>query len=71
MNPTIHDFLASLAKDDPYGDQVVHHEILPERAESLAQTRRPWPRLVQGLLASRSISKLYSHQAMACDLVRA
>ncbi len=71
MTSAIHDLLDNLARADPYEDQIVHHEVLPERAEILADTRRPWPRLVQGLLAARGISRLYGHQAAACDLVRA
>lgn len=52
------------------GPQICHHQVLPEAAALFAENRRPWPGAIGKLLSERDI-RLYSHQALATDHIRA
>jgi len=64
------EYIAALLASDRLGRQVAHHRLLPGREAECAETRRPWPRAIRELLAARGVDALYSHQALAADLVR-
>lgn len=67
----IGEYIEALKASEKLGPQVCHHRILPERPARLAETRRPLPRAVEGILEALSIPGLYSHQAQAIDSLRA
>ncbi|MCR5813292.1 MAG: DEAD/DEAH box helicase [Desulfovibrio sp.] len=50
--------------------QITDHRILPAKAAQYAAPRNPWPRAIQNLLDERDI-RLYSHQSLATDHIRA
>ena len=69
---SVADYIAHLNALDPHaGDRLAHHRLLPGQEPQFADVAEPWPPLVQGLLASRGIERLYAHQARACDAIRA
>ncbi len=64
-------YVRALLDSERLGDQVVYHKtMLPREAVRLPNTR-PWSRAIQDILAAQGIEQLYSHQAMATDMVRA
>jgi len=65
------EYIAALLASERLGRQVCHHRLLPGREAACAQPRRPWPAAIREVLAARGIDALYSHQALAADLVRA
>lgn len=67
----IAEYIAALLASERLGRQVAHHRLLPGREAAYAEPRRPWPAAVREVLAARGIGQLYSHQALAADLVRA
>jgi DEAD/DEAH box helicase domain-containing protein len=69
LNP-VAAYIAALRASPRYGRQVAHHRVLPERMLTPGATRRPWSRAVDGVLAAKGISGLYSHQALAMDAAR-
>ena len=50
--------------------QITDHRVLPARAAQYSPVHNPWPRAIQNLLDGRGI-RLYSHQALATDHLRA
>ena len=50
--------------------QITDHRVLPARAAQFSPVHNPWPRAIQNLLDGRGI-RLYSHQALATDHLRA
>ncbi len=71
MKDLIFDYVDSLKKSERLGSQVAcHREMEPVEAK-FAAPRRPFPKALQGLLEAKGISRLYSHQALALDHVRA
>ena len=52
------------------GGQVTHHRLLPGAEPVFAPSRLPWPRAIGNLLEERGV-RLYSHQALATDHIRA
>jgi DEAD/DEAH box helicase domain-containing protein len=64
-------YVAALLASERLGHLVVHHRILPAAPAAYADPLRPFPRSVSGLLTSRGITRLYSHQAQATDRTRA
>jgi DEAD/DEAH box helicase domain-containing protein len=65
------EYVAALLASDRLGHQVAHHRLLPGREADYADTRRPWPKAVREALAAKGVERLYSHQALAADVVRA
>jgi len=64
------EYISALLASERLGRQVCHHRLLPGRDAEYAEPRRPWPKAVREMLAARGIDALYSHQALAADLVR-
>ncbi|MHC1753367.1 DEAD/DEAH box helicase [Humidesulfovibrio sp.] len=67
----VSEYIAALRASERLGRQVCHHRLLPGREAEYAQPRRPWAKAIGELLSARGIDALYSHQALAADLVRA
>jgi DEAD/DEAH box helicase domain-containing protein len=67
----IAEYVRALCASEALGPFVSHHRIMPGRPARTSATARPWPGVLPALLAARGIRELYSHQATACDLVRA
>ncbi|OIO06162.1 MAG: DEAD/DEAH box helicase [Desulfovibrionaceae bacterium CG1_02_65_16] len=65
------EYIASLLASDRLGRQVCHHRLIPGHEAVYAEPHRPWPKAVREALAARGIEALYSHQALAADMVRA
>ncbi len=65
------EYIAALLASERLGRQVCHHRLLPGREAEFAEPRRPWPRAVVEALSARGVERLYSHQALAADMVRA
>ncbi|MCR5563193.1 MAG: DEAD/DEAH box helicase [Desulfovibrio sp.] len=63
-------FIAAVEKSPRLGPQITGHRILPAQEAAFAENRRPWSAAVRRLLDARGI-RLYSHQALATDHVRA
>ncbi|MGE9984282.1 DEAD/DEAH box helicase [Desulfovibrio sp. SGI.169] len=64
------EYIAALLASAKLGHQVTHHRLLPGAEPVFAPNRLPWPRAVERLLEERGI-RLYSHQALATDHIRA
>lgn len=65
------EYISALLASERLGRQVCHHRLIAGREAEFAEPRRPWPAAVREMLAARGIDALYSHQALAADLVRA
>ncbi|MDL2316502.1 DEAD/DEAH box helicase [Desulfovibrio sp. OttesenSCG-928-A18] len=65
------EYIAALLASDKLGPQVTSHTILEGKSPEHAQTARPWPRAMEGILEGMGIGALYSHQARAMDALRA
>jgi DEAD/DEAH box helicase domain-containing protein len=63
--------LDALAADPELAGRLVHREILPAREAQFADLATPLPAEVSGRIAARGIDRLYSHQALAIDRLRA
>ena len=64
------EYIAALLASARLGNQVTHHRLLPGAEPVFAPNRLPWPRAVGKLLEERGV-RLYSHQALATDHIRA
>ena len=64
------EYIAALLASPRLGRQVTCHRVEEAREPEYAPNRRPWPAAVSGLLAERGI-RLYAHQALATDHIRA
>lgn len=67
---TISEYLSSLKSSPRFGPQVVHHEAIKERRSRFGKLRKPLPAGLTSALEDIGVSKLYSHQCAAIDLVR-
>ncbi|MCC8193417.1 MAG: DEAD/DEAH box helicase, partial [Deltaproteobacteria bacterium] len=65
------DFVASLLASERFGRQVTHHRIVDPTAGEYAEPRKPFNTAMRAVLERAGIARLYSHQALATDLVRA
>ncbi|MBD5641150.1 MAG: DEAD/DEAH box helicase, partial [Desulfovibrio sp.] len=63
-------FVESLLNCPKLGPQIAAHRLCPASCAEHAETRLPWPGAIARLLAERNI-RLYSHQALATDHIRA
>ncbi|MDP2848800.1 MAG: DEAD/DEAH box helicase [Humidesulfovibrio sp.] len=70
MTSDVAEYIAALLASERLGRQVCHHRLIAGREAEYAEPRRPWPNAVREMLAARGIDALYSHQALAADLVR-
>jgi DEAD/DEAH box helicase domain-containing protein len=64
------EYVASLLSSKMLSPYVCHHRVIPAVAAEYAEPARPFSRTVRELLDASGITKLYSHQATACDLIR-
>ena len=64
------EYIAALLASAKMGGQVTHHRLLPGTEPVFASSRLPWPRAIGNLLEERGV-RLYSHQALATDHIRA
>ena len=64
------EYIAALLASAKMGGQVTHHRLLPGAEPVFAPSRLPWPRAVDKLLEERGV-RLYSHQSLATDHIRA
>jgi DEAD/DEAH box helicase domain-containing protein len=67
----LREYLTALKASPRFGPQVVHHEKLPGQPARIASLARPLPAELVQALARQGISRLYSHQVAAIDLIRA
>ncbi len=64
------DFVQHLLRHPGIGPMAAHHRRVPGRAARYAEPARPLPPELRQALASRGISRLWSHQAEALDAAR-
>ena len=64
------EYVAALLDSSRLGPQVTCHRVEPGAGAVYADNRNPWPTALSDLLARRGI-RLYSHQALATDHIRA
>lgn len=64
------EYVAALLASPRLGPQVTCHRVEPGAGADYAEPRRPWPTALSALLARRGI-RLYAHQALATDHIRA
>lgn len=64
------EYIAALLASARLGNQVTHHRPLPGAEPVFTPNRLPWPRAVGKLLEECGV-RLYSHQALATDHIRA
>ncbi|MDE5879585.1 MAG: DEAD/DEAH box helicase, partial [Desulfovibrio sp.] len=64
------EYIAALLASPRLGRQVTCHRVEEAAPAEYAENRRPWPAAVTGLLEGRGI-RLYAHQALATDHIRA
>jgi DEAD/DEAH box helicase domain-containing protein len=66
----IEEYVSSLRASPVLGRQVVFYKELPAIEACFNSPARPWSDEVQMILEGSGISRLYSHQALAIDLIR-
>src|SRR3970040_1716719 len=66
---TISQFIKELKKRKDIKD-FVHHEVLEGASAGFSETKKPLPGELKKALASLGLKKLYTHQALAIDLIR-
>ncbi|MBD5538400.1 MAG: DEAD/DEAH box helicase, partial [Desulfovibrio sp.] len=64
------EYIAALLASPRLGRQVTCHRVAAPAEAQYAENRRPWPAAVARLLGERGI-RLYAHQALATDHIRA
>ncbi|MDE6734114.1 MAG: DEAD/DEAH box helicase, partial [Desulfovibrio sp.] len=64
------EYIAALLASPRLGRQVTYHRVEAACEADYAENRRPWPAAVSRLLGERGI-RLYVHQALATDHIRA
>ncbi|WP_165075489.1 MULTISPECIES: DEAD/DEAH box helicase [unclassified Desulfovibrio] len=64
------EYIAALLASPRLGRQVTYHRVEGACEADYTENRRPWPAAVARLLGERGI-RLYSHQALATDHIRA
>lgn len=67
----IQGFLKALLQNDWQGAKVVHHAVLAAGSGAYAELARPLPRKLQELLLQAGVHRLYQHQAVALEQIRA
>lgn len=64
------EYISSLLSSQRFSSEVTHHRLLPEVEACYGQCRRLWPYALERLMDEHQI-RLYSHQALAMDHIRA
>ncbi|MCK9297189.1 MAG: DEAD/DEAH box helicase [Desulfobulbaceae bacterium] len=67
---TVAEYIAALKGSARFGPQVVHHEEIKGGDAHFAGLASPLPAPLRAALDAMGISKLYSHQVAAIDLIR-
>ena len=67
---TVNEYIKSLKSYRRIGDLVVYHQLMPEKPATWGVPKAPWPDAINKILNASGISKLYSHQSDAMDLIR-
>jgi DEAD/DEAH box helicase domain-containing protein len=68
--PDAFEYISALLRSQRLGDQVAHHRVVEAKEAAYAENKRPWPKAIRALLAERGIDQLFTHQALATDLIR-
>lgn len=68
---SVGEYIQALLASERFGRQVTYHRVLPEQDAVIAETQRPWPTAITGILKRRGVAGLFSHQAEAMDRIRA
>jgi DEAD/DEAH box helicase domain-containing protein len=69
-NNRMEEFINSIKECPELGKEVVFHKLFSEKEPSFAETEKSWSLEMDKIIKGNGISKLYSHQADAIDLVR-
>ncbi len=64
------EYVNALKKSRLFADQVVNHSKIESRAAESEAPGLHWPDAIRKLLAAMDIPELFSHQALAIDLIR-
>lgn len=68
---TVKDYIEALLAAPSLKDQVTCHRVMEAEPPKYGETRRPWSRAMQDVLYAAGVKALYSHQALAMDIIRA
>ena len=64
------DFVDALIASERFGRQVTHHHVLDSVEGQFSDPKKPFSTAMRVVLERAGISRLYTHQALATDLVR-
>ncbi len=67
----VDEYVAALLASPTLSTQVTHHAVLPEEPARFGEPVRPLPAALAGVLGRMGIERLYSHQAVGLDALRA
>ncbi len=67
---TVSSFVEEIKRQPGYRDQIVHVEHLPSRSASYQEPAQPLHERLESALRAAGLYPLFTHQAMAVDLVR-
>lgn len=65
----VEQYISQILQSNVLGREVCCHKVLPATAAKYDENKIPWNKALANLLSEKNI-KLYSHQALATDLVR-
>lgn len=68
---TVKDYIEALLAAPSLKDQVTCHRVMEAEPPQYGESRRPWSRAMQDVLFAAGVKQLYSHQALAMDIIRA
>lgn len=68
-NP-VADLVRSILEAEEFSGQIADHRLIEGADAEYGQSHIPWPTAINKLLEAKAI-RLYSHQALACDHIRA
>lgn len=66
----INSFLSAIKKDSRLGTQIVAHKTFTAKSAEYGENRKPWSTAIANLLSQNNI-RLFSHQTLATDHIRA
>lgn len=67
----VKDYIEALLAAPSLKDQVTCHRVMEAEPPKYGETRRPWSRAMQDVLYAAGVKALYSHQALAMNIIRA
>lgn len=70
-NSLLADFVRSLLASERFGRQVTHHRVVEPTGAIYGEPQKKMNTAIKSVFERAGIAKLYSHQALATDLVRA